>query len=61
MARLVSGQAFTVYIRTGYVAPADDWLRLIAVAPGKSWYDVVGTVTGASSRAKARFPVTASK
>jgi hypothetical protein len=50
------GQAFTVYIRTDYVVPADDWLRLIAVAPGKSWYDVVGTVTGASSRAKATIP-----
>ena len=49
-------QTFTVYIRTDYVVPADDWLRLIAVAPGKSWYDVVGTVTGASSRAKATIP-----
>jgi len=50
------GQAFTVYIRTDYVVPADDWLRLIAVAPGKSWYDVVGTVTGASSSANAAIP-----
>jgi hypothetical protein len=50
------GQAFTVYIRTDYVVPADDWLRLIAVAPGKSWYDVVGAVTGASSRARATTP-----
>jgi len=50
------GQAFTVDIRTDYVVPADDWLRLIAVAPGKSWYDVVGTVTGASSRATATTP-----
>jgi len=50
------GQAFTVYMRTGYVVPADDWLRLVAVAPGKSWYDVVGTVTGASSRARAAIP-----
>ena len=39
--------------RTDYVVPADDWLRLIAVAPGKTWFDVVGKVTGDSSRAKA--------
>jgi hypothetical protein len=51
-----AGQAFTVYVRTGYVVPAGDWLRLIAVAPGKSWYDVVGTVTGDSSRAQADIP-----
>jgi hypothetical protein len=50
------GQAFTVSIRTDYVVPADDWLRLIAVAPGRSWYDVVGTVTGASSGATATTP-----
>lgn len=50
------GQAFTVYIRTGYVVPADDWLRLIAVAPGKDWYYVVGKVTGDSVLAKARIP-----
>ena len=31
-------------------------LRLIAVAPKKSWYDVVGTVTGDSSRAHANVP-----
>ena len=36
--------------------PANDWLRLIAVAPGKDWYDVVGTVTGDSSRAQAKIP-----
>lgn len=51
-----AGQAFTVYVRTDYVVPADDWLRLIAVAPGKSWYDVVGSVTGASSSAKGAIP-----
>lgn len=50
------GQAFTVYVRTGYVVPADDWLRLIAVAPGKDWYDVVGTVTGDSVLAHANVP-----
>jgi hypothetical protein len=49
-------QSFTVYVRTGYVVPSDDWLRLIAVAPGRSWYDVVGTVTGASSVARATLP-----
>ena len=51
-----AGQAFTVYVRTDYVVPSDDWLRLIAVAPGKSWFDVVGTVTGASSTARATIP-----
>lgn len=45
-----------MYVRTGYVVPSSDWLRLIAVAPGKDWYDVVGTVTGDSSRAHARIP-----
>jgi hypothetical protein len=50
------GQPFTVYIRTGYVVPADDWLRLIAVAPGRDWYDVVGKVTGDSVLAKASIP-----
>jgi hypothetical protein len=49
-------QAFTVYVRTGYVVPEDDWLRLIAVAPAKDWYDVVGTVTGDSSRTHAHIP-----
>src|SRR5262249_9625063 len=29
--------------------PADDWLRLIAVAPGKDWDQVVGIVTGDAS------------
>ena len=51
-----AGRPFTVYVRTGYVVPSDDWLRLIAVAPGKGWYDVVGTVTGDSSRAHANIP-----
>jgi hypothetical protein len=50
------GQSFTVDVHTGYVVPANDWLRLIAVAPGKGWYDVVGTVTGDSSRAHAQIP-----
>ena len=50
------GQRFTVDVRTGWVVPENDWLRLIAVAPGKDWYDVVGTVTGASSKAHATIP-----
>jgi len=50
------GQAFTVYVRTDYVVPANDWLRLIAVAPRKNWYDVVGAVTGDSSIAQANLP-----
>lgn len=50
------GQPFTVYVHTDYVVPADDWLRLIAVAPNKDWYDVVGTVTGDSSLAHAKIP-----
>jgi hypothetical protein len=50
------GQAFPVLVRTDYVVPANDWLRLIAVAPGRGWYDVVGTVTGDSSLAHATIP-----
>jgi hypothetical protein len=50
------GQPFAVEVHTDFVVPANDWLRLIAVAPGKDWYDVVGTVTGDSSRAHATIP-----
>jgi hypothetical protein len=50
------GQAFPVLVRTDYVVPANDWLRLIAVAPGRGWYDVVGTVTGDSALAHATIP-----
>jgi hypothetical protein len=50
------GQAFTVEVRTDYVVPPADWLRLIAVAPGKSWFDVVGKVSGDSSTARATIP-----
>jgi hypothetical protein len=50
------GRSFTVTVRTDWVVPADDWLRLVAVAPGKSWYDVVGTVTGESAIARANIP-----
>jgi len=51
-----AGQPFAVDVRTGWVVPADDWLRLITVAPGKDWYQVVGTVTGDASRTHARVP-----
>ena len=47
---------FTVTVRTGWVVPPNDWLRLIAVAPGKGWYAVVGTVTGDSSLTHANVP-----
>jgi hypothetical protein len=50
------GQTFTVDVRTGFVVPPDDWLRMIAVAPGKDWYQVVGTVTGDASRTHANIP-----
>jgi hypothetical protein len=50
------GQTVTVDVHTGWVVPANDWLRLIAVAPGKGWYDVVGTVTGDSSLTHANIP-----
>jgi hypothetical protein len=51
-----AGHAFRVTVRTGFVVPANDWLRLIAVAPGRGWYDVVGKVTGDSSIAHASIP-----
>ncbi|MBI4172191.1 MAG: hypothetical protein HY511_05480, partial [Actinobacteria bacterium] len=39
-----AGQPVTVVLRSGIDL---DWdLELIAVAPGRSWYDVVGVVTG---------------
>jgi hypothetical protein len=50
------GQLFAVEVRTGYVVPPNEWLRLIAVAPGKGWYEVVGTVTGDSSLTHASIP-----
>jgi hypothetical protein len=50
------GQAFSVYVRTGYVVPPNDWLRLIAVAPQKDWYQVIGTVTGDASQVHANIP-----
>jgi hypothetical protein len=51
-----AGHPFTVDVRTSWRVPANDWLRLIAVAPGKDWYQVVGTVTGDSSRTLANLP-----
>jgi hypothetical protein len=50
------GQPFTVDVRTGWAVPSNDWLRLIAVAPQKHWYQVVGTVTGDSSWTHANIP-----
>jgi hypothetical protein len=50
------GQRFTVYVHAGWHVPPNDWLRLIAVAPGKGWFDVVGRVTGDSSTARADIP-----
>jgi hypothetical protein len=52
----LAGRPFAVYVHTSWVVPPNDWLRLIAVAPGKDWYDVVGRVTGDSSRARANLP-----
>lgn len=48
------GQPITVVLRA--VIDLDYDLELIAVAPGKSWYDVVGVVTGDSVLAKASIP-----
>ena len=47
-------QPVTVVVRSGVELDYD--LRLIAVAPKKSWYDVVGVVTGDSRIAKASIP-----
>lgn len=48
------GQPITVVVHSGVDLDYD--LKLIAVAPGKSWYNVVGVVTGDSRIAKARIP-----
>jgi hypothetical protein len=50
------GRGFTVYVHAGWRVPPNDWLRLIAVAPGKSWFDVVGRVTGDAASARADLP-----
>ena len=47
-------QPITVVIRSGVDLDYD--LKLIAVAPGASWYDVVGLVTGDSLIATATIP-----
>jgi hypothetical protein len=49
------GQPLTAVLRAGVALDYD--LKLIVVAPGKSWYDVVGVVTGDSKIAKANIPV----
>lgn len=49
-----AGRPITVVLRSG--VDLDHDLKLIAVAPGKSLYDVIGTVTGASGIAEARIP-----
>lgn len=48
------GRAVAVTIRAE--RPLDYDLRLIAVAPGRSVFDVVGRVTGDASRARASIP-----
>jgi hypothetical protein len=48
------GQPVTVVLRSEVKLDYD--LKLIAVGPGKSWYDVVGVVTGDSVIAKAKIP-----
>ena len=48
------GQPTTVVVHAERDLDYD--LKLIAVAPGKSWYDVVGRVTGDSSSARATIP-----
>jgi hypothetical protein len=50
------GRPFVVYVHAGWRVPPNDWLRLIAVAPGKDWFNVVGRVTGDSSTARASLP-----
>jgi hypothetical protein len=49
-------QPFTVVVHTEEAIPPLDYIKLIAVAPGKGWYDVVGRVTGDSVIAKANLP-----
>jgi hypothetical protein len=48
------GQPFTVVI--GSERDLDYDLRLIAVAPGKDWFNVTGTITGDTSRPHAQIP-----
>jgi hypothetical protein len=51
-----AGQPFAVVVHTEQAIPPLDYIKLIAVAPGEDWYQVVGTVTGDSSRAHADIP-----
>jgi hypothetical protein len=51
-----AGSPFTVVVNTEDAIPTGDYIKLIAVAPGKDWYDVVGRVTGDSSLARANIP-----
>jgi hypothetical protein len=51
-----AGQAFTVYVWTDWALAPDDWLRLIAVAPGRSWRDVVPAVYDGPTTARASLP-----
>jgi len=51
-----AGQPFTVVVHTGEAIPLLDYIKLIAVAPGKGLYDVVGRVTGDSSLSRADLP-----
>ncbi|HZQ81170.1 MAG TPA: hypothetical protein VFB25_04235 [Gaiellaceae bacterium] len=51
-----AGESFTVYVHTGYAVPANDWLRLVAVAPGKGWQSVVSAVEGYPTRPAANLP-----
>ena len=51
---VLRGRPVVVYLRSG--TPLAWNLKLIAVAPGRSWYDVVGVVTGHSQLAQAEIP-----
>jgi hypothetical protein len=51
-----AGAGRPVPVVLGSARPLDFDLELIAVAPGKGWYDVVGRVTGDSSLARADIP-----
>jgi hypothetical protein len=54
LASAQTGRPVTVVL--GSAVPLDFDLKLIAVAPGKSWYDVVGKITGDASRPQATIP-----
>ncbi|MFL5961953.1 MAG: hypothetical protein ACJ757_03560 [Gaiellaceae bacterium] len=51
-----AGHRFTVIVHTEQAIPPNDYIKLIAVAPGEDWYQVVGTVTGDASRTHADIP-----